>query len=248
MDSRAVFRQVADAILADIGSGSYPRGTLLPPEPELARRYGVSRVTVNQAVRVLRSEGEVYVARGRGVIIRPLSLLRRSAWERYSVRPRVKSAFEEELESLGLVPGDESRVHRERCGERVAAELGIEPGSECVCRSRKLRAGDIPVQLSVSWIPADLGDLLLAEGDPGAGRFLERYREAGHEQVRFEESFRLRRGTAEELGFLNLDEGAPVGELTHTGYEAGGRAVECGVHVLSAWLWELRWRWDASTS
>ena len=80
---RAQFRQLADLIRGGIESGEYPAGSTLPPEMELARRHGVSRLTVNQAVRLLRAEGLVRVARGRGTMVREIPVIRRSSVTRY---------------------------------------------------------------------------------------------------------------------------------------------------------------------
>lgn len=46
--------------------GAYPRGTLLPPERDLAALMGVSRATVREAIAGLRAAGMVTTRRGRG--------------------------------------------------------------------------------------------------------------------------------------------------------------------------------------
>ncbi|MFD0657147.1 GntR family transcriptional regulator [Thermocatellispora tengchongensis] len=46
-------------------------GAALPSEPELVRRYGVSRPTVRKAIDTLVTDGLAYVMRGRGSFVRP---------------------------------------------------------------------------------------------------------------------------------------------------------------------------------
>lgn len=46
--------------------GVYPRGSLLPPERELATRLGVSRATLREAMAGLREAGLIETRRGRG--------------------------------------------------------------------------------------------------------------------------------------------------------------------------------------
>ena len=46
--------------------GAYPRGSVLPPERELATRLGVSRATLREAMAALRQAGLVETRRGRG--------------------------------------------------------------------------------------------------------------------------------------------------------------------------------------
>jgi GntR family transcriptional repressor for pyruvate dehydrogenase complex len=46
--------------------GLFPRGSMLPPERDLAERVGVSRTTLREAIAALRSAGFVTTRRGRG--------------------------------------------------------------------------------------------------------------------------------------------------------------------------------------
>ena len=63
--------QIAARLLDEIVAGRYPPGSALPPEWELARREGASRLTVREAVRVLRQKNVVTVVRGRGTFVQP---------------------------------------------------------------------------------------------------------------------------------------------------------------------------------
>ncbi|WP_162948472.1 GntR family transcriptional regulator, partial [Streptomyces europaeiscabiei] len=49
--------EIAEALRRAIDREDYTVGSLLPPETELAARYGVSRGTVRQAVATLTAEG-----------------------------------------------------------------------------------------------------------------------------------------------------------------------------------------------
>jgi DNA-binding FadR family transcriptional regulator len=55
---------VADYIRADIVRGDVREGDFLPPEAQLMERYGVSRPTLREAVRILEVENLIAVARG----------------------------------------------------------------------------------------------------------------------------------------------------------------------------------------
>ncbi|KAA9160892.1 FadR family transcriptional regulator [Amycolatopsis acidicola] len=61
---RPAYRQVADELRAQIVAGVLPAGERLPPEPELAQLFGVSRGTVREALRVLASQHLLETARG----------------------------------------------------------------------------------------------------------------------------------------------------------------------------------------
>jgi DNA-binding FadR family transcriptional regulator len=57
---------IAEQLRREITLGLILAGDALPPERELATMFGVARATVQQAVRVLRSEGLVETRRGKG--------------------------------------------------------------------------------------------------------------------------------------------------------------------------------------
>lgn len=60
---------VARALVEQIGAGRYRVGELLPPEAELCRQFGVSRTTLREAVRWLRSHGMVAARAGVGTTV-----------------------------------------------------------------------------------------------------------------------------------------------------------------------------------
>ena len=60
---------VAAALLAETSSGACSPGDRLPPEREMARRFGVSRTVVREAIRALASRGVVSVRPGSGVFV-----------------------------------------------------------------------------------------------------------------------------------------------------------------------------------
>lgn len=69
VDSRRLYRQIADQIAALIEKGEYGAGERLPPERDLARQLGVSRPSVREALIALEVEGYVEVRVGSGVYV-----------------------------------------------------------------------------------------------------------------------------------------------------------------------------------
>ncbi len=63
---RHAFEDCVERLATAIRLGVYPYGTSLPPERELARRMGISRATLREAIAALRSAGMVRTTRGRG--------------------------------------------------------------------------------------------------------------------------------------------------------------------------------------
>lgn len=61
-----LYQSLAADLMAAIGKGAYPVGSLLPTEIELCERYAVSRFTVREALRWLSEAGLVTRRRGSG--------------------------------------------------------------------------------------------------------------------------------------------------------------------------------------
>jgi GntR family transcriptional regulator len=66
-----LYLQVARALKAEIVSGLYPVGSLLPTEDGLCERFSVSRYTVREALRLLRDDGLVSSRQGAGTVVIP---------------------------------------------------------------------------------------------------------------------------------------------------------------------------------
>jgi DNA-binding transcriptional regulator YhcF (GntR family) len=95
-DPRPPYIQVAGALRAAILTKTFEPGDQLPSGSQLATRYGVARMTVQQAIRVLRDEGLVVSRQGSGVFVRertarPVGL--RPVMERAFQRPNVTVDF-----------------------------------------------------------------------------------------------------------------------------------------------------------
>lgn len=62
--------QVRDQLLAAIEAGEYPPGSMLPSERILCESFGVSRVSIREALAGLQSTGLIRVEHGRGAVVR----------------------------------------------------------------------------------------------------------------------------------------------------------------------------------
>lgn len=86
-DPRPPYQQVASALRAAILTRTFEPGDRLPSQSELARQYGVARMTIQQALRILRDEGLTFSRQGSGVFVRE-----RTA-RPVGLRPHVERAF-----------------------------------------------------------------------------------------------------------------------------------------------------------
>ena len=104
-DPRPPYMQIANALRAAILTKQLAPGEQLPSGNELAKRYSVARMTVQQALRVLRDEGLVVTRQGSGVFVRGRS-------ERpVGLRPHVERAFERPQVSIDFAGFSGETLH-----------------------------------------------------------------------------------------------------------------------------------------
>jgi GntR family transcriptional regulator len=245
---RAVFRQIADQVREAIDKGRFTEGAKLPSEAELVEHFGVSRMTVRNALSILQSEGLVSSEHGRGVFVRPRPPVRRLASDRFARRHRDqgKSAFTVEAEAAGSRPEvDSLEVKEERPSADISARLG-QPRKVLARRRRYLLDGR-PVEFAVSYLPLDLvRNTPIAEPNPGPGGIYARLEELGHRLDHFDEEVRARMPAPDEVRTLRLASGVPVIELVRTAYDTEGRAVEVCDTVMAADAYVLAYQLPAN--
>ena len=248
--SPSEYRQVAAVIRDRIRSGEYARGEFLPKEDELAAQLKVSRSVVNDAIKVLRSDGLVHSQKGRGTRVHPIPVIPRNAVARQTRQVReggdARGAFDGELRNLGLTPRVEVTIGQTAATPAVAEALGIEEGAAVLARSRKMYADDTPVQLAISYIPWEIAEgSRLTEEDTGPGGTYSRLAELGHKPTRFSERTRERSPDGGEASELGMDASQRVFHITRIARTADGKAVEVTESVLPAYQWEFHAEWEA---
>lgn len=146
--------QVYVDLKAAMDSGEHAPGDRLPPERELARRYGCSLITIRRALDELSREGRLQRHQGRGTFVLPPRLDRDIA---------AAMSFTEEMERRGLDPETRLLAARpEAAQEIVAAALQLEPGSPTVYLERLRLAGGEPLLLEMVHLPGERFPGLLA--------------------------------------------------------------------------------------
>jgi GntR family transcriptional regulator len=146
-----------------IEGGRWPAGSPLPAQRELADEFGVSMMTLRQAVQLLADEGLVGTRHGLGTYVTP-----RFAHDLGHLR-----SFASDLAAQGA-PVTTRRLDATVTAPppAVAARLGAPAAA---LRLRRLRlVGGRPVILQTSWLPVPLPggldprELLAGDGRPGA--------------------------------------------------------------------------------
>lgn len=252
--ARGQYRQVADILRAAIAGGEYLRGETLPAESELAKRFGVSRQTVNRAFAILEAEGLVRVERPTGTIVHELPPIVRNAAVRHSRTHREREggrgALATELADLNYELRSENTVGPGHPPAHVAEVLGVAPDeASVVVRARYMHAEGVPIQIVTSYIP-----LAIAKGtpierdDPGVGGISSRLAELGHAQAELEERITVRPPVPQEAAFLRMTEDQRVYEIFHVGWTRDDRPVKVTIYIMPTHQWNLQYRYPVDPS
>lgn len=246
---RPVYKQIADHLRSAIARGLLREGDQLPSEAQLMDHYGVARMTVRNAMRLLQDEGLVSAEHGKGSYVRSRPPVRRLASDRFAQRHRKegKAAFTVEAEQVGATADvDRIEVSESRPPAEVADRLGISDDASVVVRSRRYLLDGKPVETAVSYIPADLArGTPISDPNPGPGGIYARLEEQGHTLDRFTEDVTARMPTPQETRLLNLSPGVPVFRLVRTAYDIDGRPVEVCDTVMAADAYQLSYELPA---
>lgn len=128
-----LYLQIYDTLKSQMADGTYPAGSRLPSETALAHRFGVTRMTVRQALSRLHAEGLILARRGIGTFTALAKLERRAS--------RL-TGLHEDLVERGYKPS--SRVLTLRMGTfppDLGERLGL-PSSEPMLYLSRLRMAD----------------------------------------------------------------------------------------------------------
>jgi GntR family transcriptional regulator len=246
---RPVYKQIADHLRIAIERGRLHEGDQLPSEAQLMDHYGVARMTIRNAMRLLQDEGLVTAEHGKGSYVRSRPPVRRLASDRFAQRHRKegKAAFITEAEQVGATPQvDRIEVSESQPPAEVADRLGISDDADVVVRSRRYLLDGRPVELAISYIPADLArGTPISDPNPGPGGIYARLEEQGHTLDRFTEDVTARMPTPQEARLLSLSPGVPVFRLVRTAYDVDNRAVEVCDTVMAADAYQLSYELPA---
>lgn len=217
---RAMWRQIEETLVAEIGRGVYPPDSQLPTEKELAERFKVNRHTVRRALAALAQRGLLLVEQGRG------SFLVRDAIE-YALGPGTR--FSANLLRQGKEPAtDLLRAGEEPATEIVARRLKIRVGARVIRLDTLGRASGRPLSLGAHYFPAKRVPDMVAQFERWRSitKALKQSGIADYSRASTRVTARL--PTPAEAHLLRLATSTPLLVTESVNIETGGRPIEYG--------------------
>jgi DNA-binding GntR family transcriptional regulator len=197
--------------------GEFVVGSKLPNEDRLCERFGVSRVTIREAVRGLIDDGLVVRRHGSGTYVTRRPMLQNSLDTNFS--------YTEQLEASGLRAGQRLiGARRIPADGEIAAALGLAAAAPIV-EIRRLRTADgRPAIYSIDRIPAELVDRSI-ERSAFAGSLYRILTAAGHPISHAEAVLSPTTADRELARLLDIVPGTPVQSLRQVDFDEDGRPV-----------------------
>lgn len=151
----SLYVQLRDLLRTRILDGRYPPHHKLPSESEMIRSFGVSRITVRQALNDLDKEGLIFRRHGKGSFV-----AKQSAFQDLG---RLQG-FGEAMRQLGHETYNKLLSVRQMAAPpQVRERLRLDKGAPITELRRVRYLNREPVSLDVTWVPAAIGERLARE-------------------------------------------------------------------------------------
>lgn len=148
MIPQPIYVQIADTIRRKVELGVYAYGSRLPTEREFSEAFGVNRITVRKALKLLVDEGLLVSFQGRGTFVSS---------------PKINSGMDTVqgtssfLTDMGFEPSARTlHALRRRAGYYYAKKLGIAEEDEVYQLIRLRQGNGAPLSLEYTTIPFSL--------------------------------------------------------------------------------------------
>ncbi|MCG2586297.1 histidine utilization repressor [Massilia sp. TS11] len=155
LDTPPIFQQIKDYLTGEIAAGRWQEGDVIPSEQALVKQFGVSRMTVNRAVRELTAAGVLTRRQGSGTYVAPHKV--------QATLVEIRNIADEIAARGHSHQAQPLRLEGTRASEALAAEFGLAPGA-ALYHSRIVHfENGQPIQVEDRWVNPALAPDYLAQ-------------------------------------------------------------------------------------
>ncbi|QQO08967.1 GntR family transcriptional regulator [Breznakiella homolactica] len=215
-NGKPLFEQFIDIIQQKIISGEYKPGQQLPSERDLAELYGLSRVTIRNAINNMVAEGILTRRHRKGTYVankkiehslgQLIGLIEELAQKHMDIEITV-------LES-GIVPVPQSILNK----------LSIQNDTKVYKVARLVSTGKEPLAIDYGYLPSNIF-YLMPEYDPKTGMIYTMLEKRGYKISTADQIIRADSPAPPEAARLGVSPSSPVLVLERTVYVEGGGPI-----------------------
>jgi GntR family transcriptional regulator len=147
-----LYAQIKEALRAKIIDGTYSAHARLPSESEMIRAFGVSRITVRQAINDLQKEGLLFKVHGKGTYVSVPKVAQELTHLQGFGEAMTRLGHETFSQVLGL--------RQVKGSAEVCERLRVPEGSAVVEIQRVRYLDREPISVDHSWLPVAIGERL----------------------------------------------------------------------------------------
>lgn len=213
-----LYAQIRELLRERIVSGAFRGEGLLPSENEMVKAFGVSRITVRQALNDLQKEGLLFKIHGKGTFVTRAKAVQSLM--------RVEG-FGEAMSGAGHETFSRVLGHRVmRAGASMAARLQLAEGAEVMEIRRQRFLDRNPISLDVTYVPVDIGKRLVKEDLVRRDVFEILDNDYGHALERAELKIDAMSADASLAQILAIEEGAAVMRIERLTFTTRERPID----------------------
>ncbi len=218
-----LYFQIRQSLLDQIRSEELKPGDAVPSEQTISAQFGVSRMTVRQALKSLADLGVIYSRRGKGTFV---------AGNKLEKSFRQVLSFTEEMAASGSTASSRVLKFRVEDADETAADiLGVPVGEKLISLRRLRLADSIPMGIEWSRIPLTLCPDLQKIFQPKGSLYQVLSQRYGIKVAVTDEVAEAGVADAEQARLLQIPRRAPVLLFSRISYVENGKAVEYVVSV-----------------
>ncbi len=211
-----LYHQLESILKAEIESGRWRPDEQIPTETQLVESFGVSKITVRQALEHLAEQGYIRREHGRGTFV---------SQRKFDEGPRELTSFSEEMRGHNLRAT--SRIlsqTEERADSRVAAALDLAALAPVIVLRRLRLANGEPLTVQTAHIPQAMAPGLEVNEDASLYEVLQRKYHLYAARAR--ETYVAAKAERTVAKLLGIPPGAPVFQAERVTFLPNGKPFE----------------------
>ena len=155
VETTPIFQRIKDHLLEQIAAGTWKEGDVIPSEQALVKQFGVSRMTVNRAVRELTAEQVLTRRQGSGTYVAQQKY-QATLLEIKSIADEVRARGHAHRSSLQL-------LEQSKAGDLLAKQFELAPGSVLYHSVIVHFENGVPIQVEDRWVNSACAPLYMSQ-------------------------------------------------------------------------------------